>query len=347
MEFITEVPENQFMKEGGSFGELALLTGKPRAATVKCETACLFGVLEKKYFQLILKSLHLKEINEKIDFMKEVVLFQKIPITKMNVMVYNMRKRVFFKGNYLYKENEIADTIFITKKGEFLIESLAKKMHIGVIGAKEVVGFEEVSQNLLRKYSIRCLSAICEVFALKKKDFRKIFGLKDEIIQEMMEFSLMREGMREELIKKTKTFREEIKKALMEKVIRKKPKMTLNQTIGGFSEDFSIKSPFEKNRAKGNNRSMEECPKKEFERISIRKGNSHRKEDISKQIEIIVNAKEKIFHKICQNKADFEGLCRENRLISTETANGLKKERKRKVENILKKRLSLNKSNLL
>ena len=39
---------------GASFGELALMEKKPRAATIKCDTDCHFAVLEKDHFNDIL-----------------------------------------------------------------------------------------------------------------------------------------------------------------------------------------------------------------------------------------------------------------------------------------------------
>ena len=342
--FITEIPEFDYLKEGDSFGELALLTGKPRTATLKCETDCLFGVLEKRHFLLILNAIQMKEINEKIDFLKEVPLFMKIPLIKFNNMVYTLKKRTYFKGNYLYKEKETSNDIFITKTGEFLLESISKKMQIGVLGVKEVLGFEEILKNQPRKYSIRCLSAICEIYVIKKKEFFKIFSSGEECLQYMSNFSNMRDKFREDLVKRSNICREEMKKEFIERIIKKKPAICLNQTIG-FSEDFSIKSPFQKDKSR-RNRSFEQSPKKESERISIRKGTPHKKQDVSEQIDIIVTAKEKILNKISQNKeCDFASFCQGNILIATETAKGLQKQMKKRVEILLKKRDSLNNSN--
>lgn len=42
------------LSAGASFGELALMEKKPRAATIVCETDCDFAILEKDYFNWIL-----------------------------------------------------------------------------------------------------------------------------------------------------------------------------------------------------------------------------------------------------------------------------------------------------
>ncbi len=46
--------EVRILSHGSSFGELALLENKPRAATIRCKEACYFAVLEKEEFQSIL-----------------------------------------------------------------------------------------------------------------------------------------------------------------------------------------------------------------------------------------------------------------------------------------------------
>lgn len=44
----------KILPKGASFGELALMEKRPRAATIICEEDCNFAVLEKKYFNHIL-----------------------------------------------------------------------------------------------------------------------------------------------------------------------------------------------------------------------------------------------------------------------------------------------------
>jgi CRP-like cAMP-binding protein len=44
------------LNTGASFGELALIDNKPRAATIKCKSDSYFAVLEKKDFNVILSN---------------------------------------------------------------------------------------------------------------------------------------------------------------------------------------------------------------------------------------------------------------------------------------------------
>lgn len=49
-----EIKKIKTIGQGGSFGELALMENKPRAATILCEENCHFAILEKEFFNGIL-----------------------------------------------------------------------------------------------------------------------------------------------------------------------------------------------------------------------------------------------------------------------------------------------------
>lgn len=43
------------LREGKSFGELALIKNKPRAATIRCKDDCHFAVMNKADYQKVLQ----------------------------------------------------------------------------------------------------------------------------------------------------------------------------------------------------------------------------------------------------------------------------------------------------
>jgi CRP/FNR family transcriptional regulator, cyclic AMP receptor protein len=51
------------LEAGGSFGELALLDGKPRMATIKCLERCHFLVLSKNLYEKSLAEIERKRMN--------------------------------------------------------------------------------------------------------------------------------------------------------------------------------------------------------------------------------------------------------------------------------------------
>lgn len=54
--------------EGSTFGELALLNSKPRAATVHCVDDCICGVLNKHDYKKIIEKVQRRENEKKLRF---------------------------------------------------------------------------------------------------------------------------------------------------------------------------------------------------------------------------------------------------------------------------------------
>ena len=58
------------LSKGQSFGELALISNKPRAATVRCLSECHFLVLQKQDYQRVLGRLEEATMNVFVEFLK-------------------------------------------------------------------------------------------------------------------------------------------------------------------------------------------------------------------------------------------------------------------------------------
>lgn len=288
---ITEKPEKTIIAEGGAFGELALITGKPRTATVKCEEDCLFGVLDKRNFQTVMNSLHLKEINEKIEFLKNIPLFTNLSTKILTSLVYSLEPKIYYKGNVLYKEMEVPIGIFVVKSGDFLIKNCQKNINVGVISANDVIGFEEIVLNTYRKYTVICFSAKSEISFIKKKDFIRFLDPHSQFFKEIKEFSADRMKFREESLKNAIAIFEKRKQEFLE--------ITFKSNSKKKESDLSIKNPFFHQKITKKNGFIETV--KNNERISNKKRSFSRKEDIPYEIEYIVNAKEKIFNTILKN----------------------------------------------
>ena len=64
--------EVTILKEGMSFGELALNSGAPRAATILCKTDCHFAVMSKADYEKFLLNTAKKNMQLALDFLKSL-----------------------------------------------------------------------------------------------------------------------------------------------------------------------------------------------------------------------------------------------------------------------------------
>lgn len=65
------------IKDGEIFGELSLVSNKPRAATIKCLTDCHFATLDKRTFEIIKKHFE-KSINNKVEIIMNIPCFNRL-----------------------------------------------------------------------------------------------------------------------------------------------------------------------------------------------------------------------------------------------------------------------------
>ena len=89
-----------------SFGELALISNKPRAATIRAKSDCHFAVLGKDDYQKILGSMQLKRLYQKVDFLKTIPMFSK------------WHKEALIKLSYFFKEKKFKRNYSVFKEGQ-------------------------------------------------------------------------------------------------------------------------------------------------------------------------------------------------------------------------------------
>lgn len=81
------------MDAGKSFGELALLTNKPRAATVTCLEDCDFATLDKADFHRSLAKIERKRLSSMLNFMMGIPCFSDWTHTSILKFSYYLKKQ--------------------------------------------------------------------------------------------------------------------------------------------------------------------------------------------------------------------------------------------------------------
>ena len=70
-----ELMEVGDLEIGKSFGELALIKNKPRAATIVCRQNCSFAVMDRNDYKKVLGKLEQKTMNRLTDFLYSLPFF--------------------------------------------------------------------------------------------------------------------------------------------------------------------------------------------------------------------------------------------------------------------------------
>ena len=118
-ELLTQV---NILSTGASFGELALLSHKPRAATIICREDCDFAVLEKEDFVKILKYSEEKKLLEEMNFFASLVMFKGWNFNLVKMLYVNTFIKSCYMNEIIYQENDESEEMFVVEYGTFVVK---------------------------------------------------------------------------------------------------------------------------------------------------------------------------------------------------------------------------------
>jgi len=75
------------------------------------------GLIEGANYKMILQSVQLMSIKKRLKFLNQYFL-PNLPLLSGTIYAYNFKKEIHTKYSIIYKQNEVADTLYIVKKGE-------------------------------------------------------------------------------------------------------------------------------------------------------------------------------------------------------------------------------------
>ena len=104
------------LKKGQSFGERALMDGTLRSNTIIADTDCKLWALKRQVFRKIIEFIFTSNYEENMKFLDQV----NIPIesTLKSIMANNLIQEIYLKGQYICREGEFGNSLYIIKDGE-------------------------------------------------------------------------------------------------------------------------------------------------------------------------------------------------------------------------------------
>lgn len=111
-------------KDGISFGEMALIKNEPRNATIIALEPCSLISIEKSDYNKILKDLEeLRIIKELSTFKGKYPIFKFWHSGKCFPLISGLITQELMKDEYVYKQNDFPDYIYLMKEGVFEVSS--------------------------------------------------------------------------------------------------------------------------------------------------------------------------------------------------------------------------------
>lgn len=192
----------KIVQPGEDFGQEALCPSKPRRLNAIARTDVQVAYIKKAVLRQIIKDVSHERGLQTFNFLSTVSMFSKWSRFDLTRILSLFKCKVFYKGQYLFKQSESPSHAYIISKGVFAItkkvnpqnnESPLKpvlrnflsnrknrpiKIELVLKGEKEFVGTEEIIEDLAcRQFSCVCNSAFAEVFEITRNNFlQKVVG---------------------------------------------------------------------------------------------------------------------------------------------------------------------------
>jgi CRP-like cAMP-binding protein len=116
------------LRDGQSFGHIALISNKTRNATVVCLEKTNFAVIRKKDYLKIIGLIETRQLNDKNFFLWSIPVFKMLTKTSLNKHQTSFTLAKFERNNTLFTENHPIDYIYLVKEGDVQITKKVKSI---------------------------------------------------------------------------------------------------------------------------------------------------------------------------------------------------------------------------
>lgn len=179
------------IEAGQSFGELALLYGAPRNATVQAAEDSIVWTLGRARFREILRSGADAEIQELAELLLKVELFASLLHDERIAMCEAMMHLHFQEGEDILTENEDGDSFFILidgtvrifQKGEAVQDLVANRQR----GECPHFGERAIIANEPRNATVRVVSETVTALCIDRAKFHLLLGPLEDLLKQEME----------------------------------------------------------------------------------------------------------------------------------------------------------------
>ena len=159
------------LSRGDSFGEKSIMNGAPRSTSVVAVTDCKLWVLKRSVFKKILEFIFTSNYEQNMMFLEG--LNMPLDATSKSIMANNLIQEIYLKGQYICKEGEMGNCMYIVKDGE--IECLKGDKVIRTLKTGDNFGQKAILEEGKRSLDVRAKTD-CKIYSISIEFFKNQFG---------------------------------------------------------------------------------------------------------------------------------------------------------------------------
>ena len=166
---------------GDSFGELALLSNCPRAATVTATEACKLYQVDRDTFRFMMKEATIHQTEEVIVFLRKLEILKSLDDTQMEDVASAVIAQDYRGGETVFSEGDEGNIFYMIQSGMVAVKQAAQGMNDVRLGKDQYFGEKALETGDVRNATIECVEP-SRLLLLSRQDFNKVVGsLKDVI----------------------------------------------------------------------------------------------------------------------------------------------------------------------
>jgi cAMP-dependent protein kinase regulator len=171
--------------DGGSFGELALIYGTPRAATIRAKTDCHLWAIDRNTYRRILMGSTMKKRKTYEDFLGKVDLLKSLDKWEKLSVADALETAQFSASAVIMKQGDVGDAFYIIEEGECSVTITNEKGETQEVNQLKTADyFGELAlleTDGVRKATVTAVTDV-RVAKLDRERFERVLGPCTEIL---------------------------------------------------------------------------------------------------------------------------------------------------------------------
>ena len=172
-----------YNSSGAAFGELSLMYGKPRAATVTAKTDGTLWALNRTAFRgcMMKRNTH----TDLIGVLKKVNILKTLSIPQLQRLCDLLAEEEFKAGDSVIKQGEAGHSIYIVEEGELVVtkrnDESGQETEMMKLGVNDYFGERALMYDEARAANVTCVTN-CRLLATSRSAFEEVVGSLEQII---------------------------------------------------------------------------------------------------------------------------------------------------------------------
>jgi len=177
------------LSDGMSFGELALIYGTPRAATVKAKADCKLWAIDRDTYRRILMGSTIRKRKKYENFLEQVPLLKDLDKWERLSVADALEPCDYKDGEVIIKQGETGDDFYIIVEGKVVVSQTNEHGESGVLAelhSAQYFGEIALLTNEARAATVTAAGGPVKCVKLDRERFERVLGPCETILRRDM-----------------------------------------------------------------------------------------------------------------------------------------------------------------